>query len=314
MTGAADTTRKWIRRWPLWLFVAVVCWCGFTGLRTVPQNETGVVLTFGRFSRLAPPGIRVTLPWPIERMERVVTGEIRTMSVGFRLLNRIRSIPPTPEEVQWLTGDTNIVEIQTEVQYLVIDPAKYLFTVADLGDRPRDFVIRKLAESVLTEIVARMTVDDVLSSGKALLSEEGRRGIQAAADLVGLGIQVHSMNIVQADPPPEVISAFNDVNSAKADKERRVSEADGYAKNLLPAARAEANRLGEEAEIYRTETIAAARGDAEGFTLLLARVAAAPAVTKRRILLEELEKILARPKKVVYPRKDGRRFKLTEVE
>ena len=314
MTAAVDTTRKWVGRWPLWLLVAVVAWCGISGIHTVPQSETGVILTFGRFTRVAPPGIQVTLPWPIVRMERVVTGEIRTMSVGFRLLNRVRSIPPTPEEVQWLTGDTNIVELQTEVQYLVVDPAKYLFEVADLGDRSRDFVIRKLAESVLTEIVARMTVDDVLSSGKAMLKEEGRRGIQAAADSVGLGIQVHSVNIVQAEPPPEVISAFNDVSSAEADKNRRLSEADGYAKNILPAARAEANRLREEAEIYRTDIVSEARGDAVSFTLLLTRVAAAPEVTKRRILLEELEKILARPKKVVYPRKDGKRFKLTEVE
>ena len=80
------------------------------------------------------------------------------------------------------------------------------------------------------------------------------------------------------------------------------------------AARAEANRLLEEAEIYRTDTVSAARGDAESFTLLLAKVATAPEVTKRRILLEEMEKILARPKKVVYPRKAGKRFKLTEVE
>lgn len=314
MTTAADTTRKWLRRWPLWLAVAVVAWIGLTGVRTVPQNETGVVLTFGRYSRLAPPGIRVTLPWPLERMERVVTGEIRTMSVGFRLANRVRSIPPSPEEVQWLTGDTNIVEIQTEVQYLVVDPVKYLFGVADIGDRPRDFVIRKLAESALTEIVARMKVDDVLSSGKALLSEEGRREIQAAADAVDLGIQVHSVNIVQADPPPEVISAFNDVSSAVADKQRQLSEADGYAKNLLPAARAEANRMLEEAEIYRSDVVEAAKGDAKSFELLLAKVAAAPEVSKRRLWLEALEEVLGRPKKVVYPRRPGQRFKLTEVE
>jgi membrane protease subunit HflK len=285
-----------------------------TGIHTVPENETAVVTTFGRFSRIAPPGIRVTLPWPVERLTRVVTGEIRRMPVGFRMTDRLRSLPPRPEEVQWLTGDTNIVEIQTEVQYLVIDPVKYLFEVADLEDRPREFVLRKIAESVLTEAVARMPVDDVLSAGKARLQAVGLREIQRMVDEIGLGLQVQSVNIVEADPPAEVIAAFNDVSSAVADKQRRLNEADGYAKNLLPAARAEANRLMATADIYRSETVAAAKGDAESFDLLREKVAVAPEVSKRRIWLEALEEVLSRPRKVVYPRRPGERFKVTEVE
>ena len=314
MTQAASPTAVWLRRWPLLIVVVLLAAFCFTGIWTVPQNETGVVTTFGRFSRVAPPGIRLTLPWPIERMERVVTGEIRTMSAGFRILDRRRSLPPTPDMVQWLTGDTNIVEIQTEMQYLVIDPVKYLYEVAEFPDQRRDFVLRRLAESALTEVVARMTVDDVLSVGKARLQAVGMREIQRMADEIGLGVQIQSVNIVEVNPPPEVIRAFNDVSSAAADKERRLSEADGYAKNLLPAARAEANRMRETAEIYRSETIAAARGDAESFDLLRERVAAAPEVSKRRIWLEALEKVLSRPKKIVYPRREGVRFRVTEVE
>jgi len=314
VTDGATPSRKWLRRWPLLIVLLIIADFGFTGVWTVPQNETGVVTTFGRFSRLAPPGIRLTLPWPIERMERVVTGEIRTMSIGFRLRDRVRSLPPTPDEVQWLTGDTNIVEIQTEVQYLVIDPETYLFTVAELPGERRDFVLRKLAESVLTGIVARMTVDDVLSVGKARLQALGMRELQRMVEAIGLGIQVQSVNIVDANPPPEVIAAFNDVSSAVADKERRLSEADGYAKNLLPAARAEANRRTATAEIYRSEVVAAAKGDAESFDLLRERVAAAPEVSKRRLWLEALEKVLSRPKKIVYPRVEGGRFRVTEVE
>jgi membrane protease subunit HflK len=299
---------------PAFLLLSLVVDFAVTGIHTVPQNETGVVTTFGRYSRLAPPGIRVTLPWPVERLTRVVTGEIRTMSVGFRLRDRVKAIPPTSDEVQWLTGDTNIVEIQTEVQYVVVDPEKYLFRVADFEDRSRDFVIRQLAESVLTELVARMEVDDVLSAGKARLSVTGRQQIQRLVDEVGLGVQVQTVNIVEAEPPPEVISAFNDVSSAVADRQRQLSEADGYAKNLLPAARAEANRMLEEAEIYASSVVSGAKGDAKSFTLLLAKVEKAPEVSKRRILLEALEEILAAPKKVVYPRRPGERFRLTEVE
>jgi membrane protease subunit HflK len=157
-------------------------------------------------------------------------------------------------------------------------------------------------------------VDDVLSVGKARLQALGMRELQRMVEAIGLGIQVQSVNIVDANPPPEVIAAFNDVSSAVADKERRLSEADGYAKNLLPAARAEANRRTATAEIYRSEVVAAAKGDAESFDLLRERVAAAPEVSKRRLWLEALEKVLSRPKKIVYPRVEGGRFRVTEVE
>jgi membrane protease subunit HflK len=305
-------TSRW--RWPLLVLVLLLADFGATGIWTVDQDETGVVLTFGRYSRTAPPGIHLTLPWPFERMERVVTGQVRTMWVGFRILDKRKGVPPEAKEKQWLTGDTNIVEIQTEVQFVVIDPVKYLFEVADLDGLRREFVLRKAAESVLTSLVAEMKVDGVLSIGKAKLQEEGRRAIQEMVDGFNLGVQVESVNIVQADPPEAVIDAFNDVSQAVADKERMLSEADGYARNLLPGARAEANRISEEAEIYASRVVESARGEAKSFTLLLERVAAAPEVSKRRIWLEELEKALARSRKVVYSSVPGRRFKLTDVE
>jgi membrane protease subunit HflK len=298
------------------LVALVVLDLALTSVRVVEQNEQGVVLRFGRVARTCPPGIQFLLPWPVETFRRVETSQ-RTLSVG---IGRAPAIPDdlrAGEEAQWLTGDTNIVEIQAEIQYRVKDAVDYLFRVEDLGNRPVDELLRPLAEAALTTLVARMEVDDVLGGAKAGLREDARRMIQEEADALGLGLLVKRVSIVSVSPPSRpryVIEAFNDVSSANADKDRCISEADGYAKDLLPVARADARRLLEEAETYRDRVVNEAKGAAERFRLLADEVAAAPEVTKRRLFLEAVERALARAEVIVYPHVPGRRFKLTELK
>lgn len=305
---------------PRYVLAAILVLVGLdfalTGIRTVEQNEQGVVLRFGRVARKCLPGIQILLPWPVERFVRVSTSQ-RTMPVGFRLVDRVKGIAPTADEVQWLTGDTNIVEIQCEIQYRVNDPAAYLFRVADLPERPRDFVLRPIAEAALTSLVARMKVDDVLAGAKAGLREDARRRIQREVDSIGLGVLVKRVSIVSVSPPSSpryVMQAFNDVSSANADKDRRISEADGYAKDLLPAARADARRIREDAEIYRDRVVNEAKGAAKSFELLAAEVALSPEVSRSRLWLESVERALGRGELIVYPRTPGRRFRLTELK
>ncbi len=288
----------------------LVAWLA-SGFRTVAKDEQGVVLRFGRVIRTCPAGMHWLWPWPFENLERVKTSEIRTMTVGYREGEAV----PRAEEAQWLTGDTNIVELRTVVQYLVRDAADYLFRVADPGPgRPRDLLVRKATESVLTALVAERPVDDVLGSGKAEIQREARLRLQAFCEELGLGIQVHAVHILAAYPPAEVIAAFNDVSSAKADRERSDTEADGYAKDLLPKARARADRIVREAEIYRSEVVSRARGEAERFTKLAREVAAAPGVSRLRLWMDSVQKALARARKIIYPRRPGRVFHLKEVE
>ena len=298
------------------LLVALIAHVAVTGVWVVQQNEQGVVLRFGRVRSVLPAGMHFILPYPLETMRLVRTTEVRTMSVGF---SDHENEPPDAidmeEEVQWLTGDTNIVEMQTAIQYIIKSPVEYLFRVADFSDgRPRDVALRKAAESVLTFLVARMKVDDVLSSGKARIQEESRVQIQDLVDDMGLGLQVVSVNIIEDNPPPNVIAAFNDVSSAKADRQRLMNVADGYAKDLLPRARAQANRIRQEAEIYRSEVVNAAHGAAQRFVALAEQVRTSPQVSKERMWLEMVEKTLSRARMIVYPRKPGRPFTLTHIE
>lgn len=306
-----------LRAWyflPL-LLVAFIVHMAVTGVWVVQQNEQGVLLRFGRVHSILPAGMHFILPYPLETMRLVRTTEVRTMSVGFSYEDAEPDPLALEEEVQWLTGDTNIVEMQTAIQYIIKSPVDYLFRVADFSDgRPRDVALRKAAESVLTFLVARMKVDDVLSSGKARIQEESRVLIQELVDGMGLGVQVVSVNIVEDNPPPNVIAAFNDVSSAKADRQRLMNVADGYAKDLLPRARAQAHRIRQEAEIYRSEVVNAARGGAQRFLKLAEQVRTSPQVSKERMWLEMVEKTLSRARMIVYPRKPGRPFTLTHVE
>lgn len=298
------------------LLVALIVHMAVTGVWVVQQNEQGVLLRFGRVRSILPAGMHFILPYPLETMRLVRTTEVRTMSVGFSYdEDEQPDRAALEDEVQWLTGDTNIVEMQTVIQYIIKSPVDYLFRVADFSDgRPRDVALRKAAESVLTFLVARMKVDDVLSSGKARIQEESRIQIQELVDDMGLGVQVVSMNIIEDNPPPNVIAAFNDVSSAKADRQRLMNVADGYAKDLLPRARAQANRIRQEAEIYRSEVVNAAHGAAQRFVALAEQVRTSPQVSKERMWLEMIEKTLSRARMIVYPRKPGSTFTLTHVE
>ena len=307
-----------LRGWHLLplLVVALIADAAFTGVWVVQQNEQGVVLRFGRVRSVLPAGMHFILPYPLETMRLVRTTEVRTMSVGFSYQEDDLMDPAAVEdEVQWLTGDTNIVEMQTAIQYIIKSPVDYLFRVADFSDgQSREVALRLAAESVLTSLVARMKVDDVLSSGKARIQEESRVSIQELVDAMRLGVQVVSVNIVEDNPPPAVIAAFNDVSSAKADRQRLMSVADGYAKDLLPRARAQANRIRQEAEIYRSEVVNEAHGAAQRFVSLADQVRASPQVSKERMWLEMVEKTLSRARMIVYPRKPGRNFTLTHIE
>ena len=307
-----------LRGWHLLplLVVALIANAAFTGVWVVQQNEQGVVLRFGRVRSILPAGMHFILPYPLETMRLVRTTEVRTMSVGFSYQEDDLMDPAAVEdEVQWLTGDTNIVEMQTAIQYIIKSPVDYLFRVADFSDgQSREVALRMAAESVLTSLVARMKVDDVLSSGKARIQEESRVSIQELVDAMRLGVQVVSVNIVEDNPPPAVIAAFNDVSSAKADRQRLMSVADGYAKDLLPRARAQANRIRQEAEIYRSEVVNEAHGAAQRFVSLADQVRTSPQVSKERMWLEMVEKTLSRARMIVYPRKPGRNFTLTHIE
>lgn len=263
---------------PLVLLLAVF-WLGWDAVHIIDQAERGVVLRFGKFHRTLEPGINLTLPRPVEDVTKVNVSNVRSME------NR----------GQMLTQDENIVDLKYSVQYRVSNAQEYLFRVRDPDD-----TLREAAESALRESVGTNRLDFILSgAGREVVGNETERVLQETLDRYVSGIQVTKFNLESSTAPQQVLSAFEDVNKAREDRERFIEEAQVHANSVIPEARGAAARIIQEAEGYRDATIALATGEAERFSLLLTEYLKAPEVTRKRIYLQTMESVLGRTQKVL---------------
>jgi membrane protease subunit HflK len=294
--------------WPPWrklvLFgsLAVVFLYLLSGVYVVQSNEQGVVRRFGRLvDDQVMPGIHYHLPWPIERVDRPKTLQVKVMSVGFRMVDKIKGIGPLPQETQMLTGDENIIDIQMIVQYRVTDPGAYLFS----AEEPQ-WLVRKAAESCLTSIIGSMGVDQVLTTDKLVIEDKLKEQAQKILDRYGCGLQISGAYFQDIGPSEEVAYAFRDVTSAREDRNRLINEAQGYRNEKLPQVRGQSQQMIHQAEAHQTERINRARGEADRFLSLLREYQSSRTVTETRLYVETMEEILPRMRTYVLDR-DGRR-------
>lgn len=259
-----------------------------SGIFSVSPDEEGVVLLFGGLHKdRVGPGLHYRPPWPVGASRTLRTTTNFTMSIGFRFAEEIQGIDPPAVEMEWLTGDTNIVNMQVIVQYTVARPSSFLFAT----DKPQ-FLLRRITEAVITNLVGQARIDDILTTGRASMLEAARRNTQAVLDQYDLGIQLVSMNLKLVEPPRAVIQSFQDVQNAKADRERLVNESMGYANGILPKARGEAQRVVDEAQAWKGRRVSLAEGEATRIEALLKEYEKAPRLTRERLYLETMERIL----------------------
>lgn len=260
-----------------WGLAAIGLWLVFSSFVLVTEQERGVVLRFGKFARTMDPGPSFKLPWPIERVYKVNATQIKNYS----------------DSVPVLTSDENIVQVEINVQYRISDPRLMLF-----GTRDAEEMLKQAALSSVREQVGRSTLDTVLGERNAL-AIAARVRLQKSLQNYNTGLAVTELNLPNARPPEEVKPAFDDVNSAQQDKDRLISEARAYAAKVVPEARGEASRTRTVSEGYKTASIARATGDATRFTLLLQQYRNAPDVTRKRLWLETVQKVLADNRKII---------------
>ena len=260
-----------------WIGVLFVLWLVFNCFVLVGEQDRGVVLRFGQFARIMQPGPNFKLPWPLERVTKLNTTGVRTFS---------NSLPV-------LTRDENIVTVSFNVQYRISDPQIYLF-----GSRDADRVLEQVAQSAVREQIGRANLDAALNA-RGPLSTAAAVSLQASLDAYRTGLVVTELSLQDARPPEEVKPAFDEVNSAQQMNERLVNEARAYAAKIVPEARGDAQRARTVAEGYKTAAIARATGDAERFTLLVDEYRNAPEVTRKRLWLETLERVLADNRKII---------------
>lgn len=260
-----------------WVAVAVVLLLLFSSFQLIGEQQRGVVLRFGQFSRILQPGPNFKLPWPIESVRKVNATEIKTFS----------------NQVPVLTRDENIVNVALNVQYRIDDPRMYVF-----GSRDADQVLQQAAQSAVREQVGRSDLNTVLNN-RGPLATAAKERLQASLTAYRTGLVVTGVTLPDARPPEEVKPAFDEVNGAQQVKERLINEAQAYAAKIVPEARGQAARTRTVAEGYKEAAIARANGDSERFSLLQQQYKNTPEVTRKRLWLETVQQVLAENRKVI---------------
>ena len=273
------------------LLVVLVLIIVFTSFYTVDPEEVGLVLRFGKYVRSTDPGLHFKIPFWVERVLKVPIQRQLKEEFGFRTVSAgVRSQFTTRgygEESNMLTGDLNAAVVEWVVQYRVIDPYKYLFRV-----RGRTDTFHDMSEAVMRQIVGDRTVNEVLTIGRAEVAHEVERLLQDLCDRYEIGIKVEQVVLQDVNPPDPVKPSFNEVNEAQQEREKLINQAQSEYNKVIPRAMGEALQTIQEAEGYALNRVNRSEGDAARFTALYTAYRQAPAVTRTRIYLETMNRIL----------------------
>ncbi|MGX9856255.1 FtsH protease activity modulator HflK [Limimaricola variabilis] len=261
---------------------ALVLW-GVMSFYTVRPEEQSVELFLGSYSSTGSPGLNFA-PWPLVTHEVVNVTSERTENIGIGRDN----------DGLMLTTDANIVDIGFQVVWNVSDPARFLFNIRD-----PQLTVQAVSESVMREIIAASNLAPILNRDRGVIADTAMESIQATLDAYESGINIVRVNLDRADPPSEVIDAFRDVQAAEQERDRLQRQADAYANRVLAEARGEAAQTIEQAEGYRAQIINDALGQASRFSAVQDEYAQAPEVTRRRLYLESMERVLGDVDKMV---------------
>ena len=129
--------------------------------------------------------------------------------------------------------------------------------------------------------------------------------MQDVLDRYGAGVRVDQVQLQKLDPPSQVIDAFRDVQAAATDKEKLQNEAFAYASRIIPEARGDAERILQGAQGYQQQTVAEATGQTARFLKIHEEYKKAPEVTRKRLYLETMERIMSGTDKIIIDTKSG---------
>jgi membrane protease subunit HflK len=259
------------------VLVAAGLWAA-SSFYTVKPEEQSVELFLGEYYRTGNPGLNFA-PWPLVSADVINVTSERTEDVGMSRSGNGNGL--------MLTTDANIVDIDFQVVWNINDPAKLLFNIRD-----PQLTVQAVSESVMREIIAASNLAPILNRDRGLIADTAMQNIQSTLDEYDSGITIVRVNLDKADPPNEVIDAFREVQAAEQERDRLQRQADAYANRVLAEARGKAAETLEEAEGYRARVVNEALGEADRFSAVLGEYQKAPEVTRRRLYIETMEKVL----------------------
>ncbi len=254
-----------------------------SGVYIVNDGERGVVLQFGKFVSITGPGPH-WVPRVIQKYEIVDISKIRSVQ----------------QRAVMLTEDENIVSVNFAIQYDIKDASNFIFNLRD-----PDETLRASGESAIREVLGKNKMDFVITEGRESIASSTKDLLQKVLDDYESGINVQSVNILEAQPPEQVQDAFADAIRAREDEQRYINEAVAYSNEIIPLARGEAKQILEEAKAYKVKLIKSAEGEALRFKQLFSEYEKSPIVTRERLYLESVESVLGNTTKVMIDLEGG---------
>jgi modulator of FtsH protease HflK len=296
------------------LFVATYI---VSGVYVVNPGEAAVVRRFGIVvQQRVEEGLHYRVPWPVDQVDIVNIATVRRESVGLTETAGDGHIHDEPmDKFRALTGDTNIIDVEVVIQYQVRDPANYLFNI----DYPPHRLIREAVRGSVTNLIAGLPVDEILTTERQRLQDAIRVDAQRRLDSYNSGLAIVNVNLQKAYPPDEVAEAFRDVASASEDKAKAINEAQGHANSILPEARGDAQKLLADGNSYAAQVVNSAKGAAQAFDSVLVEYTESSQIYGREITLyryylESIEKILAKARVYVVNSANGEDVNLRLID
>jgi membrane protease subunit HflK len=283
------------------VLIGLLVWV-LTGFYTVGPNEVGLNKIFGRYTGKTSPGLNYNWPYPVGSVLKLPVTNRKATNIGFSV--RANGLQPVdlPEESLMLTGDENIADVKFVVIWQIdpVKPEDYAFNVAN-----QEETVKAVAESAMREVVGRSQIQKILTAERKVIEPAVQDLMQKVLNDYKAGVLVLQVQLQSVDPPEQVVNAFRDVTAAQQDQDRLRNEAEAYANKVVPEARGKAAAIIQEAEGYRLQTVAEAQGQAARFTQVYDQYKNAPEVTRERMYLETMERVLGGADKVVVDQSTG---------
>ena len=276
---------------PIAAVIGGIIW-GASGFYTIKEAERGVTLRFGEFHSIVQPGLN----WKPTFIDKVIPVNVE----------QVRELKT---QGAMLTKDENMVKVEMTVQYRVQNPEKYLFSVSNA-----DNSLGQATDSALRYVIGHMTMNDVLTTGRAVVREDTWKALNDIIKPYDMGLEVIDVNFQSARPPEEVKDAFDDAIKAQEDEQRYIREAEAYAREKEPIARGDAQRIIEEATAYKDRVVLDAQGEVERLQRLLPEFKAAPDLLKERLYIQTMEKVMANTPKVMLDSSNGNNLTVLPLE
>ncbi len=282
------------------LIVTMLSFCIFSSIYTVKEGETAILKTLGKVSYISEPGIYLKFPYPIQEINVVSVSKINTIKIGFIENFGNKKREKNIKENLMITGDENIIHVNLSIDWKIKDSCDFLFNAKE-----PESILKSAAISSLTSVIGNASLDSILTDGKTKIENEAKEVLENIIQKYKIGIEIISVKIHDAQPPNQVLPAFQLVSDAKNQKNILVSKAEEYKNEKLLAAEGEEEKIIKEAEAYYEERISRANTDVAKFDSLYKEYKANKNVTKTRMLIEVLEEVLPNANIYIINDKDG---------